>query len=52
MAAPTLDTTRSRQGAVARAHPPGSRRRAPDHLVWLAPGESYEGSWGFRYVAA
>jgi len=23
-----------------------------DHLVWLAPGESYEGSWGFRYVAA
>jgi multiple sugar transport system permease protein len=37
MAAPTLDTTRSRQGAVARAHPPGSRRRAPDHLVWLAP---------------
>jgi len=37
MAAPTLDTTRSRQGAVARAHPPGSRRRAPDHLAWLAP---------------
>jgi len=23
-----------------------------DHLVWLAPGESYEGSWGFRYVAS
>jgi aldose 1-epimerase len=22
-----------------------------DDLVWLEPGESYEGRWGFRYVA-
>ncbi|AYF97446.1 aldose 1-epimerase family protein [Protaetiibacter intestinalis] len=23
-----------------------------DDLIWLAPGESYEGRWGFRYTAA
>ena len=23
-----------------------------DHLIWLEPGETYEGSWGFRYTAA
>lgn len=23
-----------------------------DHLIWLEPGQSYEGSWGFRYLPA
>jgi aldose 1-epimerase len=23
-----------------------------DDLVWLEPGDTYEGRWGFRHVAA
>jgi len=37
MAAPTLETTRSRPGAVARSRPPRSRLRGPEQLAWLAP---------------
>src|SRR3954451_21670429 len=37
MAAPTLETTRSRPGAVARSRAPRSRLRGPEQLAWLAP---------------
>jgi len=31
---------------------PPNALNSGDDLIWLAPGETYEGRWGFRYVPA